>query len=213
VALLLGRDTGAIDDPRIDPAFETPDGATPVTGRTANAPGFLDGGTSFALYPARRRPAHVAPLLGLRSGSPIEDHARTLSTSDVAAAVQLKLVAPSEAPAVARERSVAPALIGVDSPAPPAPFSRAYLAGRFGPNETTWIIAANEPRAFETGSLIYASAEPSTPLGAIGVIVGHDDKGARALIGRSPVAPGDIAVVRDAGGAIRVRLVEEAKGA
>jgi sarcosine oxidase subunit alpha len=207
VLKLLGRKYEPVDDPRIDPAFDTPDAATPVTPWRTGYPAFLDSGTGLAALPAQRRLGRWR----LPAAAPrLEDHGYALTTGEVAAAVQLGLIPPDDAPAVARERSNPPTMIA-SAESSPQPLSRAWLDGRFGPSPATWIAASGDTRSFEVGSLVYASAEPATPLSAVGVVLAAAGPGqARIMIGKSPIAAGDTVVVRDAGGAIKVKLVEAA---
>jgi sarcosine oxidase subunit alpha len=199
VAQLLGRPRPQVEDARIDPVFETPDGPTPVTPRRSHACAYLASGTTLAaLPPLRPAGAWASPIPTL------EEHARGLSTADIASAVQLGLVAPEDAPVIAAERAAEPVLLHPGEP--PAPLSRAFLDGRFGPDAAMFIVAAGQPRAFEAGSLIYSGGAHVEPVAAVGVVVAQHEGGrARAIMKRGA----GLLQVRDAGGLVRIAPVEE----
>lgn len=205
VAALLGRQAEPIEDPRVDPAFETPDCPTPVTGRPSSAPAFLDGGDTLAVLPPAPLAVGWLPVRRGPAAAPLAEHAGGLSVSDIAAAVQLGILSPDDAPAIAVERAALPELVQ-PGPAPAMPLARAWLDGRFGPDAAERIIAAGDPRSFEIGSLIYGGSSPADPLAAIGVVLGpHRGGRARALVGQA----GGQLYVRDAGGTVRVKIVEQ----
>lgn len=208
VLKLLGRKYEPVEDPQVSAGLETPDAVTPVTSWRSDRPAFLDGGGGFAALPPQ--PERWRRIAGAPAERGLDEHARAFTTSEVAAAVQLGLIPPDDAPAIARERSASPAM-PLAPTKEPVRLSRTWLDGRFGPSPATWIVTSGDTRAFEVGSLAYATSDAATPLDAIGVVLAAAGPGqARIMIGKSPLAAGETVVVRDAGGAIKVKLVEAA---
>ncbi|MEP7240828.1 MAG: FAD-dependent oxidoreductase [Devosia sp.] len=168
--VLFGAEPTTVADTQIDPAFETPDAATPVAPR-ADGAAFLDAGTSLLLRP-------VAGARSLPTG-----HA--LSIGDVAAAVDLGLIAPGDAGAVAGERGAPGRDIVATAWRPAEPEAGApspYLEGRFGARPTRVHLIVDGRRVFEPGALVYANTGRGDPGNAVGVIVDAATPGGTALI-------------------------------
>jgi len=94
---------------------------------------------------------------------------------------------------------------------PPPGGVPAYLIGRFGPKPSAWLIAADDERKFEIGSLIYLNSDRADPLAAVGVVIGQalsNKHGALALIAKLPPKAGDRLFVRDLSGAVSVKLID-----
>jgi sarcosine oxidase subunit alpha len=210
VAALLGESVPAIDDPRIEALFETPDAATPVAPAAADAePAYLDGGTSFITQP-------VPPAAGRRRRGRrqlrLTDELRALSLCDVAAAVQLGVIPAEQAAAIAQERCVTPGdLIDSGRRAPPLPAGRdeppvpSYLLGRFGSTPVIRELKAADGRRFDIGCLIYRDADAADPRAAIGVILASGPAGVRALLQGAADLPETVSV-RDISGPVAARL-------
>jgi sarcosine oxidase subunit alpha len=200
IARLYGKEPPAVEDIEIDAIYETPEGATPIAPlRSARGAAFLDSGFSFATRPAFRTRASGAPT-----------QLRALSLGDVAAAVDVGLIPATEAGVVAAERCLGGGEI-IDSGWLPSRRPRgaappAYLTGRFGTNPQRVVIAANEARRFESGSLIYPNTDVSGPFAAVGAIFGTSSDGALAVVAREALE--GVLFVRDVGGTIPVRVVE-----
>lgn len=206
---LLGRERRPVNDPRIDPLYETPD--TPAAIAAANseaAPAYLDAGTSMLQRPAPRprrlslpfRPHQRTGLLVL-SEAP-----QPLAVCDVAAGVDLGLIPHGAAGIVAQERV---ALVPLspsreDAPTPPAPSLGPddippYLRGRYGSDARTVRLRPVETRSFEIGALIYRNADEADPLGAVGVVLRETDAGCMALVAAEIARPGVNVTIRDKG--------------
>ena len=222
VALLYGKSVPEVNDPQIDPIYETPDHPSPMASFDAGHEGnaYLDGGVSLALRPVPQAGRRWR-LSSLRRRAPwgSADQARPLGVADVAAGVQLGEIPPDEAPVVAQERCITPGDI-VDAgrlqpvrtpPGEVAPTPPAYLAGRFGSRPSVWVVEAADGRAFEVGCLVHLNVDSSDPATAVGVVFAPAPAGRRgglAVIGKSPVAAGEALAVKDISAAIPVRLVD-----
>jgi sarcosine oxidase subunit alpha len=150
VAALLGAPLPVVEDPRIEPQFETPDAATPVAPASAPNSGRRRKESSRVLRLSRPGTAKAAPTDAVsaitetepayldggaslitrptppmdhrRRQSRLTDDLRALSLCDVAAAVQLGVIPADQAAAIAQERCVSPGdLIDVGRQAPPLP--------------------------------------------------------------------------------------------
>jgi sarcosine oxidase subunit alpha len=222
VARLFGRTEPAVEDPVIDPLHETPDAPTPLgpVATASEAGAYLDGGASLATRPAQRRAVARGWLRRRRENWGLADQARPLGVADVVAGVELGAIPPADAAIVAQERCVTPGDIadagreqrvprqvtGEAAEAPPA-----YLAGRFGPRTSVWVVEAVDGRSFEVGCTVHADADHVSPLEALGVVFAPPPagrSGGLAVIGRSPVAEGERVVVKDISAAIAVTLVD-----
>ncbi len=194
----------AIDDPDIDPIYETPDAATPVAPAVdPRLPAYLDRGPLLAVRPAD--PEHFALPSALGLG-------------ELAAAVQLGAIPAASAGAVAAERGVAGADI-VDTGwrvAPPAASSElpAFLTGRFGPKPQLCVVTSADARYFERGSLLFLSSAIQDPQQAVAVIVGpapNRGVGGLALIERDASKGETRLFIRDAGSTVAIDRIEKVK--
>jgi sarcosine oxidase subunit alpha len=211
VAALLGEPAPAIDDPRIEALFETPDAATPIGPEPAAdaEPAYLDGGTSFITQP-------VPPATGRRRVRRrqlrLTDDLRALNLCDVAAAVQLGLIPADQAGTIAQERCATPGdLIDAGRHAPALAASRdeslvpPYLVGRFGTAPVVREVSAADGRRFDIGCLIYRNADATNPETAIGVVIAAGPAGVRALVEGTADLPEAVSV-RDISGPVPARL-------
>ncbi|MFC3704598.1 FAD-dependent oxidoreductase [Devosia honganensis] len=215
VDLLLGRPRKPVDDPRIDPLYETPDAPVHIAPPRPQSPAaYLDAGAQLLPRPEppqgrwralfRKRPTGLASL----SEAP-----QPLAICEVAAGVGLGLIPPEAAGVVAQERV---ALVPLARPAPgydaidetrPAPEAvPPFLAGRFGPGARVVRLVPAEERLFEPGSLIYRSSDVDQPLLAIGVVLRPAGAAATALVAGAALAAGLPVTVRDQGRAIPATL-------
>ncbi|KKB08447.1 hypothetical protein VE25_18690 [Devosia geojensis] len=225
VARLLGEPHDSPRETMIDPAYETPDAAVPIARRESGAAplAYLDGGASLAARPQASEPGLLARLRPSRRPKTLRlaDQPRVLGIADVAAGVDLEAIPPAIAGDVARERALGageafePADI-VHSPeeAPPH-LVPDYLANRYGPNTTVWLVQSLERRRLETGSLIFINSDQANPAYAIGVVLGPlpGERGsAWALIGKIGATPGEGATLRDQNRPVPIRLVRPHDG-
>lgn len=206
---LLGRERRPVEDPRIDPLYETPDTAATIAGpQSEAAPAYLDGGTSMLqrpVPPPRRisLPFRPRPRTGLLV---LSEAPQPLAVCDVAAGVDLGLIPPSAAGIVAQERVALVPLSqphdDVPTPIAPAPTPNdipVYLHGRFGPEPRTVRLQAAETRSFETGALIYRNSDEADPLRAVGVVLRETDAGCMALVATDIARRGLTVIIRDKG--------------
>lgn len=217
VSALLNRPRKPVDDPLIDPLYESPDAPTFIGAPQVDAPpAFLDGGPEFLQRPdtpRRRWPAFV-PSRGKRTGlTTLSEAPQPLAISDVAAGVDLGLIPPEAAGIVAQERvALIPLALRIPAQepenmiAPEIDEVPAFLAGRFGPDARLVRLVPSEPRKFESGALIYRSSGPSQPLQASGVILRPEGEAAMALITAETAMAGLPVIVRDQGRAIAARI-------
>jgi sarcosine oxidase subunit alpha len=192
IARLLGRPATPVEDVEIGASFETPDDATPIA-PTALGPAYLDSGASLVARPATG---------GLATGQP-------LGLGDVTASVDLGLIAPSDAGAVAEERGAPGGPLIASSWTPPekhAPDSPTYLVGRFGSDPRRVHLIVDQSQSFETGALIYPPAADRRPLRAVGVIVASAKPGGLALISAEGLAKTDRFIVETLAGPTPARL-------
>ena len=210
-----------VEDLRIDPTYESSDDLTAIAAFDAAASGhsYLDGGFSLTTRPSAAPPKRLSLWPGARKERwPLADQARALSVNDVASGVQLKAIPEDDAGIVAQERCVIAGDL-IDSgrlrsptlPASPAKQIPPYLEGRFGPNAALWTIAADDARSFETGLLVYSNSDKSSPLEAIGVVLGAapgSREGALILIGAGAAKAGEQVFVKDISRPVPVKLVE-----
>jgi sarcosine oxidase subunit alpha len=181
VAALFGQDSGPIEDIELGTFLETPDASFPVAPPVAGAPSFLSSGQSLAHQAADAR-------LG------------NLSLGDVAASVELGVIAPADAGAIAEERGApGPDLVASPWTPPPSPDAPAYLAHRFGEAPERLHLVVDDRRGFEVGALIYATGVAPEPVAAIGVIVETATPGGIALVSRTAAAEGRFVIETDAG--------------
>lgn len=215
---LLGRQRRPVDDPIIDPLYESPDaGPGMAAPRTRAVPTFLDGGVGLLPRPlpsARRWPfgprrKRIADLTAL-SEAP-----QPLTICDVAAGVALGLIPHEAAGIVAQERVALVPLSEEQDEADPGPISPpadteipAYLRGRFGPGAVVVRLLPGEPRVLQTGAMIFRSSDISHPLKAIGVVLRQADSGTIALVTADARRAGLPVSVRDRGQAIAARIAD-----
>jgi sarcosine oxidase subunit alpha len=190
---LFGGAYAPIEDDEIGPEFETPAAAFPAGPDAVAPPAFLDGGGSLI---ARAVPGG-RPLL--------TSHAYAPSPADVAASVELGIIAPVDAGAVAEERG-APGgeLPAADWTPPPRALADLpdWLAGRFGPAPARRHLIVDGKRRFARGALVYANTAPPRPELAIGVIIAAPPDG----------RPGGIALLAAEAAALDRFIVETLDG-
>jgi sarcosine oxidase subunit alpha len=167
-AQLFGEARGLIEDGEPGSAFETPDAPTPHAPAAAEALSFLSSGITLA----NRLP---------------DSQRHALSLGDVAASVDLGLVAPGDAGAIAEERGAPGAdLVASDwrptARQPAGGDIPAYLLHRFGEAPRRLHLRVDGRRTFEIGALVYRNTDPADPARAIGVIVEATASGGIALI-------------------------------
>ncbi|SMQ61150.1 sarcosine oxidase subunit alpha [Devosia lucknowensis] len=206
---LLGRERRRVDDPRIDPLYETPDGTPGVTDDDAEAaPSYLDGGDSLLLRPAPPRRRMSLPFRPRRQAGvfALSEAAHPLAVCDVAAGVDLGLIPPEAAGIVAQERvALVPLSSAEEAVAPELPDTRPdtdvpnYLRGRFGPDARLVRLRPGEPRSFDPGALVYRSSDLGTPTDAVGVVLRETPEGTVALISAAASAIALPVTVRDKG--------------
>ena len=214
---LLNRAPAAIAELAVDPIYETPDAACPITppGAAARAPAYLDAGRRLVTRPgatAARRPAWL-PWSGKVHEASLAEAPQSLGTAELAAGVQWGAIAADSAGLIARQRVAMiaiPARPGDGAPAAtpmPTPLVPAFLSGRFGPAPQLWLIEPGEARALEPGALIQPDADSVDPGTAIGVVVQGTKGESVALIAARHAAVGHTAAVRDHGRATPVRMI------
>jgi sarcosine oxidase subunit alpha len=207
---LLGRARRPVEDPAIDPIYETPDAAIPIAPpRTDASPTYLDNGSEFLQrpQPAPKSWINAFRRTGARRGlTALSETPQPLTINEVAAGVALGLIPSAAAGVVAQERVALVPLATAEPEAPreppvaPEPAEvPPYLVGRFGPNAHVVKVVPAEQRRLDTGALIYASADKADPLSAIGVILRPHDGGATALVAAAAAQRGLAVTVRDHG--------------
>ena len=176
-ATLFGRSAEPIEDAEPGTHLETPEAPMAMVPTAGDVPAFFDSGRSLAMRPiTTARPAAA-------------QRAQALSLADVAASLELGLIAPADAGVIAEERG-AP---GVDlQPSSWTPQSEAgstdalpsYLAHRFGDKPQRRHLIVDGTRKFAVGTLVYSNAASREPEHAIGVIVEAASVGGVALIAK-----------------------------
>ncbi|RYE11172.1 MAG: FAD-dependent oxidoreductase [Hyphomicrobiales bacterium] len=186
---LFGGKTNAIADPEIDAMFETPDAPNLIAPLSAAPPAFLDSGASLIARPVPK----VRPALTTYAHAP--------SLGDVAASVELSIIAAADAGAVAEERG-APGgdLVASDWQAPPREPDELppWLLARLGPSPVRLHLVVDGKRRFERGALVYANTSASDPALAIGVIVAaaqDEQPGGMALMSAAALGKADRFIV------------------
>ncbi|MHA6691540.1 FAD-dependent oxidoreductase [Devosia sp. A449] len=217
VDALLERDRLPVEDVLIDPIYETPDapaaiGAVPDE---TEQPVFLDAGRRYIERPrsiVSRRPAWL-PFAPKPAGWSLADTPQPLDIADIAAGVQLGAIPAASAGIVAQERVAMVVITGDDAeprcgPAIPLPLPPSFLTGRHAEAQL-FVIAPDEARLLEVGALIYANADETDPLSAIGVVVRIIGDKTIALVRGSA---GQHASLREPGRAIAIKLIENFRG-
>lgn len=220
---LLDRPAVAVTERRVDPIYETADAPCPIAppSEQAVAPSFLDAGHGAL---ARPRPAATRwpgwlPRVPSAPAWNLADVPQPLTTPDIAAGVQLGLIAPDSAGAVARERvamvTIATRSSSSEQGLPPdmAPLVPGFLTGRFGPEVALWLIEPEDRRALEPGALLQRDSDSADPQAAIGVVLRAVENGSIALLAAPFARAGRTAAVREQGRAIPVRLTAPYRGA
>ena len=169
-AQLFGEEREGFEDTEAGTELETPDAPTSSAPAAEPNPSFLSSGTSLATR---------APSTAIHA----------LSLGDVAAAVELGIITPGDAGAVAEERGAPGADLAASDWKPPAEAPAdgvpAYLAQRFGDAPERVHLMVDHRRRFAIGALIYAAGMRPDPMRAIGVIVEAAPVGGMALIARA----------------------------
>lgn len=206
---LLGRTRRAVDDPVIDPIYESADGAPGIASvRNNTAPSFLDGGAGMLQRPAPPRKDWPLPWRPRRKTGllVLSEAPQPLAVCDVAAGVELGLIPASAAGIVAQERvALVPLSPRRDAPAdeaneePASPTVPTFLRGRYGADARLVRLVPPEPRAFEAGALIYRTSDDDHPGVSIGVVLRHDEHGPLALLSARAATARLPVVVRDKG--------------
>lgn len=210
IDLLLGRPRRPVDELRIDPIYESPDGPCPVAEATDGAETYLDSDAQLLRRPRRSsrgwrdllRPARRRSGITALSEAP-----QPLTISEVAAAVDLELFPKDAAGVVAQERvALVPLAHAADEPeAELVPIADQeipdFLAGRFA-HAVVQRIETAEQRRLEPGTLIHRSADVSQPLMAIGVVLRQVNAVTYALLAGPALPAGTVVSVRDHGRAV-----------
>lgn len=217
---LFGAQRIPVTELAIDPAFETPDAATPSVprGQVVSQASYLDGGLNLI------QPPDPAPETGprwwpLRKRTPawsLTAQPQALAIADVAAGVQLGAIPVPSAGIVAQERAVASgALLDAAQPEsflpqhPPMPALLVpnYLVGRFGSEPQLWVVTPTEPRILEIGALLFLNSDQSDSRQAIGAIVSSGQAKTIALIGKPSPSQGESLTLRDTGRSVPIKLI------
>lgn len=218
--MLLGRPRQAVADMRVDPLYETPDGATfiaPPGAEADAAPSYLDASPSLLQRPvAPDRPRFALFRRRVANGvATLAESSLALTIGEVAAGVGLGLIPPDSAGVVAQERVALVPLALPEAAAadrvesPPGPWDvPVYLARRFGPDARIMRVIPDDGRTLETGALLQRGSDSPSPLEAIGVVLRplEGDAGAAALVHPEWAGPGVVVTVMDDGRAVRARL-------
>jgi sarcosine oxidase subunit alpha len=212
VDALLGRERHRVDDPLIDPLYETPDGAAPI-GDLSEDDGpaaFLDAGRHYLERPrpVRSRWPRWLPFAPRRAGWSLADTPQPLAIADIAAGVQLGAIPAASAGIVAQERVAMVGIAGEGGGEPrrsiaPLPLPPPYLGGRYEGAEL-WVVVPDEKRVLEPGTLIHVNPDATDPLQAIGVVVRSINGAAVALVTGTK---GQAASARDPGRSTDIRLL------
>lgn len=178
LATLFGDASAPIEDAEPGTHFETPDAPTPIVPAASEVPAFYDSGRSLASRPIPK----ARPLVVHR--------VQALTLGDVAASVELGLLAPADAGVIAEERGAPGGELQPSSWTPTASLDTsdkppAYLAYRFGNDPQRRHLYVDGKRRFTVGTLVYSSGAARLPEHAIGVIVDNADVGGIALISKS----------------------------
>ena len=91
-AAVFGDSMTDVEDAETGTALETPDAPTPMSAHASDLPSFLDAGRSLAVRPSAVPSRKALP------------RSQAISLADAAASVELQLIAPGDAGAIAEER-------------------------------------------------------------------------------------------------------------
>lgn len=189
------------DDPRIDPIFETPDGALTVAGpvRSNQPPAFVAPGATRVLDAPRTR--GWGGLAALASGKPLQPWG-ALTPLELAGAIAAGQFDPVFAAALSAERCVLPrALVPSDAPHPPhrhaAEGVPPYLEHRFASAQVQKTLVSDEQRRFDPGCLVFANTDHYSPLDAVGVILSGEPGALRALVAEGRISDDGTVYIRD----------------
>ncbi|WP_158541504.1 FAD-dependent oxidoreductase [Pelagibacterium lacus] len=199
-----------VADPQIDPVFETPDGAP-----TRMAPATRDAAPAWlsARRAGRLPPPEAQGVARLFAGPAPIRAPRALAVTDVAGLVIAGHVEPAAARAFSARHCVLPVRLGPAEEHPdraeprPEPVP-GYLAGRFGPQQSRWRLAAETSRRFTPGCLVFVNTDARSPLAAVGVVLAHTPAGIEALVTGEGFGAGDTLYIRDGHVAVSARLAE-----
>lgn len=212
VDTLLGRPRHPVDDPLIDPLYETPDGPAPVgdLAEEDGPPAYLDAGQHHLERPrpVQSRWPGWLPFAPRPAGWSLADTPQPLAIAEIVAGVQLGAIPAASAGIVAQERVAMIGIGGGDEggvarATGPLPLPPSYLNGRYAGAEL-WVVAPDEKRLLEPGTLIHANPDTTDPLRAIGVVVRSINGAAVALVSGQQ---GQVASAREPGRAIGIRLL------
>jgi len=173
-AALFGEAPEPIEDVEAGTHLETPDAPTPIA-PAGDMPAFLDSGPTLALRPVpgpAPEPAHGTHALGL---------------GDVAASVELGLIAAADAGAIAEERGSPGNDLQASDWRPlaapiAAPDLPPYLRKRYGDDPRRLHLVVDGKRRFPIGALVYAVTATRRPENAVGSIVEAAPVGGIALV-------------------------------
>ncbi|MET3926168.1 FAD-dependent oxidoreductase [Devosia sp. 2618] len=212
VAELIGHNRSPIAEWLLDPIYETPDGPAPIGNAPdgESAPTYFGDGYRYIERPrsvASRWPGWI-PFAPKPAGWSLADMPQPLDIADVAAGVQLGAISQASAGIVAQERV---AMVTIEGEAPVAPNTSdetpllpPYLAGRY-PLAKLWVVAPEEKRALQIGTLIYRSVDQTDPLKAVGVVLRAFGDVTVALVDGSA---NQRFTVREPGKAVTIKIVE-----
>ncbi|WP_421950874.1 FAD-dependent oxidoreductase [Pelagibacterium sp.] len=200
-----------VDDPRIDPVFDTPDGpmlATSPAQPNAAAAFVAPGASGMLAAPAARGwPRFPGPQQD-RTGASL---AGPLNVLDVVGEIVAQRLDPALAPALCAERCVLPRAL--EKSADPAPFSAhiaddipLFLEHRFGAGQKQWFLNAGQQRHFDPGCLVFANTDHRSPLDAIGVVLADEGGKIRVLLAKMAMSAGDTVYIRDGLTVLAARL-------
>ncbi|MEO8756199.1 MAG: FAD-dependent oxidoreductase [Devosia sp.] len=176
-AALFGDPLTDVEDSETGTALETPDEPTPTSPHASALPSFLDAGRSLAVRPSAVQSGKVLP------------RSQAMSLADAAASVELQLIAPGDAGAIAEERGAPGAdLVASDWRPSAGDVSDAlpvYLTRRFGDDPQRVHLIVDNKRTFLIGALVYSNVVKPDPGNAAGVIIDAAPIGGIALMQKS----------------------------
>lgn len=210
IEVALGGLERTVDDPRIDPTFETPAGPLMLAqpSRPDCAPAFTAPGSISTLrLPAARGLGRIMALASAKQ----PPFSGPLKVLDVVGDVVAGYLEPASVANVCAERCVLPRLIINQDPIHPA--SRhvqeglpTYLESRFGSDQTQWALHPDHPRRFEPGCLIFTNTDHRSPLQAIGVVLSGENGSVTALLAPNRLSMGETVYIRDGSAVVPARL-------